>query len=234
MKIYANPTNGWSNYAFPIDESIDGEAPVDAYGVYVTVDGERKAWLCQETEWKYDLEKKILTNGKWGFDASVISNTFIYVYGHASAYTNTTHTGELDLKDKIITGTDGKGYTIHKWSVVFDSSFNVSKINLPSSIREINGRFYNCKSIQEINFESEFVSDVPNKFMCNLPSLSNGVVRLPNLKYIGRESFAYLPNWTMDIQNVLPIDLNSLSFCAFHQTALTGNVVLTNLLTNPF
>ncbi len=226
--IYANPTNGWSNYAQPIDATVDGQAPDDAYGVYVTAAGERKAWLCQERGWTYDPTKKILTDGRWGFTASVISGTNLNVTAHNSAYTNAVQS-VLDLKDKTITGTDGKTYSIQQWAVSFSTAHKVSKVNLPSTIKAVTGNFSSCPNLSEINFESDLVDNLPKGFMYGLAALSNGVVRLPNLTTIRGNAFSNLPKWEMDIRNVVHPNVKSIGSGAFRNSALTGEVVVTNL-----
>lgn len=227
--IYANQTNGWSNYAQPIDAAIDGPAPDDAYGVYVTAAGNRKAWLCQERGWTYNPTRRLLTDGRWGFTASVISGTNLNVTGHHADYTNTVQSGILDLKDKTITGTDGKTYSIQQWSVKFTQSHPVSKIMLPSTIKNITGTFASCTNLQEFVFESDLVDNLPNGFITSCSILSNGVVRLPNLTTIRGNAFRWNGKFKMPITNVVHKNLKSLGSGAFRASAMTGDVVITNL-----
>lgn len=229
VSIYANPTNGWSNYAQPIDPAIDGPAPEDAYGVYVTAGGNRKAWLCQERGWTYNPTRRLLTDGRWGFTASVISGTNLNVTGHHADYTNTVQSGILDLKDKTITGTDGKTYSIQQWSVKFTQSHPVSKIVLPSTIKNVTGTFTSCTNLQEFVFESDLVDNLPSGFITSCSILSNGVVRLPNLTTIRGNAFRWNGNFSMPITNVVHKNLKSLGSGAFRASAMTGDVVITNL-----
>ena len=241
--IYTPYGEGWERFASPIT-SEDANPPPHCFGVYVTNDGERKGWMCYETApkdgWTYDPATKLLTDGVWRFEANVISNTFLDVIGHAPGSTNDTITGELDLKDKPIYGTDGKGYTIHKWSLKFDyvdgnTTCLASKVSLPSSIREINNCFMCCTNLYEFNFESEFVKEMPDLFLRYSYNITNGIVRLPNVKrYNGSRAFATSSqDWVMDIRNLLPPDLEYLGALTFNAAfGFYGDVVLTNLVCN--
>lgn len=227
--IYANRTNGWSNYASPIDPAVDGPAPDDAYGVYVTAAGNRKAWLCEERTWTYDPTRLLLSDGRWGFSASVVSGTNLNVTGHHASYANTAQSGTLDLRDKPIAGTDGKNYSIQQWSVKFTQSHPVSKVHLPSTIKDVTGTFASCTNLQEIVFESDLVDNLPYGFMTSLSRLTNGVVRLPNLTNIRGNAFRNIKNWRQPIANVVNKGVTSIGDGAFRYTAMTGDVVVTNL-----
>ena len=118
------------------------------------------------SDWTYDPQAKTLTDGTFGFTANIIDGTTnkLNVADNIASYSNDTHQCGLDLKNGIISDTDGNTYKISKWGVNLKNA-DITSVWLPSSITEITGTFKSCFDITDFNFTSEYVLSVPVDFM---------------------------------------------------------------------